>query len=66
MVLTSSVKAQSLGKIVTLDSINPGEVWPDTNGNHIQAHGGGIIKIKKTYFLDGRSPGVRNFAVFNI
>ena len=28
--------------------INPGEVWPDNRGEHIQAHGGGIIKIKYT------------------
>lgn len=33
--------------------INPGEVWPDVDGNHIQAHGGGIIKIKKTYYWYG-------------
>lgn len=33
--------------------IRPGEVWPDTNGNHIQAHGGGIIKIKNTYYWYG-------------
>ena len=33
--------------------IRPGEVWPDENGNHIQAHGGGIIKIKNTYYWYG-------------
>ena len=33
--------------------IRPGEVWPDEDGNHIQAHGGGIIKIKKTYYWYG-------------
>ena len=27
------------------DIIHPGEVWSDEAGNHIQAHGGGIIKI---------------------
>ena len=27
--------------------VRPGEVWPDEDGNHIQAHGGGIIKIGK-------------------
>ena len=25
--------------------INPGEIWPDDRGQHIQAHGGGIIKL---------------------
>lgn len=33
--------------------ISPGEVWPDDNGNHIQAHGGGILKIKNTYYWYG-------------
>lgn len=31
----------------------PGELWPDTNGDHIQAHGGGIVKIGPTYFWYG-------------
>src|SRR5690349_19958243 len=29
--------------------IDPGAVWPDDQGNHIQAHGGGIIKQGDTY-----------------
>ncbi|MGE5519339.1 MAG: family 43 glycosylhydrolase [Candidatus Dadabacteria bacterium] len=33
--------------------IRPGELWPDTDGNHIQAHGGGIIKMGKTYYWYG-------------
>ena len=33
--------------------IHPGDVWPDEDGNHIQAHGGGIIKLDKTYYWYG-------------
>lgn len=33
--------------------IRPGEVWPDTKSEHIQAHGGGITKIKDTYYWYG-------------
>lgn len=33
--------------------IHPGAPWPDNNGHHIQAHGGGIIKIKDTYYWYG-------------
>lgn len=33
--------------------IQPGEVWPDADGNHIQAHGGGIMKVGKTYYWYG-------------
>ncbi|MES1249316.1 MAG: family 43 glycosylhydrolase, partial [Chitinophaga rupis] len=33
--------------------IRPGAVWPDDQGNHIQAHGGGIVKIGKYYYWYG-------------
>ena len=33
--------------------IKPGDKWPDNEGNHIQAHGGGITKIDKTYYWFG-------------
>ncbi len=36
-----------------LNIIRPGEVWPDSNGKHIQAHGGGIIKLKDTWYWFG-------------
>jgi hypothetical protein len=41
-------------------SIRPGEVWPDNRGHHIQAHGGGIIRVGKTYYWFGedRSRGL--------
>ncbi|MEO5888627.1 MAG: family 43 glycosylhydrolase [Ferruginibacter sp.] len=40
--------------------IYPADKWPDNNGNHIQAHGGGIIKFEKTYYWYGeeRSQGL--------
>jgi hypothetical protein len=40
--------------------IYPGEIWPDNRGKHIQAHGGGIIKLGKTYYWYGeeRSQGL--------
>jgi hypothetical protein len=33
--------------------VKPGELWPDDRGRHIQAHGGGIIKIDQTYYWFG-------------
>jgi beta-xylosidase len=33
--------------------IKPGEVWPDANDEHVQAHGGGIIKLSDTYYWFG-------------
>src|SRR5579872_1111823 len=37
----------------TPDVIRPGEVWPDNRGQHIQAHGGGIILLGKTFYWFG-------------
>lgn len=37
--------------------IKPGELWPDADGNHIQAHGGGIVKLGKTYYWYGEQRG---------
>ncbi len=34
-------------------TIQPGEIWLDNRGQHIQAHGGGIIKIGDTYYWFG-------------
>lgn len=35
------------------DTIKPGAIWLDTHGEHIQAHGGGIIKVKDIYLWYG-------------
>ena len=34
-------------------SIEPGRLWPDTDGRHINAHGGGILKRGDTYYWFG-------------
>jgi hypothetical protein len=36
-----------------LSEFRPTEVWPDNRGEHIQAHGGGITKVKDTYYWFG-------------
>jgi hypothetical protein len=33
--------------------IRPGDIFPDDRGLHIQAHGGGIVKIKETWYWYG-------------
>ena len=37
----------------TPDSIRPGELWLDNRGKHIQAHGGGIVKLRNTWYWFG-------------
>ncbi|RYY28607.1 MAG: beta-glucanase [Sphingobacteriaceae bacterium] len=34
-------------------SFKPGAIWPDNNGVHINAHGGGILYQNKTYYWFG-------------
>ncbi len=34
-------------------SFKPGQIWPDTEGRHINAHGGGIIFYNDTYYWFG-------------
>jgi hypothetical protein len=34
-------------------SFSPGELWPDNNGIHINAHGGGILYYADTYYWYG-------------
>ncbi|MFO7622413.1 MAG: glycoside hydrolase family 43 protein [Bacteroidales bacterium] len=36
-------------------SVKPGEVWPDTDGNHINAHGGGIVFHNGVYYWFGEA-----------
>ncbi|MBN2634383.1 MAG: family 43 glycosylhydrolase [Bacteroidales bacterium] len=36
-------------------SIKPGELWPDSEGKHINAHGGAIIMHKGTWYWFGES-----------
>ncbi len=41
-------------------TIEPGAVWPDDRGKHVQAHGGGIINLGDAYYWFGedRSRGL--------
>ena len=36
-----------------IDQYYPGEIWPDTDGAHINAHGGGILYHKGKYYWYG-------------
>ena len=43
----------------------PGDIWPDNNGVHINAHGGGILFHEGTYYWFGQhmvAGGAGNFA----
>ena len=42
------------------ETFKPGEVWPDDRGQHIQAHGGGILKLGNTYYWFGEDRAQNN------
>ena len=44
----------------SIDTFRPGESWPDKRGQHIQAHGGGILKLGDTYYWFGEDRGKAN------
>jgi hypothetical protein len=41
-------------------SFRPGEIWTDTDGVHINAHGGGILYYNDTYYWYGENKGERS------
>ena len=40
--------------------IQPGGVWPDDRGQHVQAHGGGILKFGEVYYWFGEDRSQTN------
>ncbi len=40
---------------MTYNSFRPGQVWLDTNGNRIQAHGGSVMYVDGTYYWYGEN-----------
>jgi hypothetical protein len=57
--------------LATPQTIKPGEIWPDDRGQHINAHGGGIIKVGDTWYWFGeyrppqREPGKRYVSCYS-
>jgi hypothetical protein len=43
-----------------LPFIQPGEIWPDDRSQHVQAHGGGILKFGDVYYWFGEDRSVTN------
>ena len=50
----------SVAAFAAPEPIAPGAIWPDDHGNHIQAHGAGVLRMGDTYYLFGedRSKGL--------
>ncbi|MDO3695265.1 glycoside hydrolase family 43 protein [Wenyingzhuangia sp. chi5] len=48
------------------NSFSPGEIWKDTDGIHINAHGGGILFDRGIYYWYGEHKGTSNNAQVGI
>ena len=48
VLICTSINGQDLNH-----SFKPGQIWPDNEGRHINAHGGGIIWYNDTYYWFG-------------
>jgi hypothetical protein len=53
--LCISINCQNL-----VHSIKPGQIWPDNEGKHVNAHGGGILYYNDTYYWFGEYRLPRN------
>lgn len=51
--LFGAATAQAQKQVTANNAIVPGEVWNDTDGNPINAHGGGILYHEGTYYWYG-------------
>lgn len=51
--LVSAIVCVAEGKDHQVKSFRPGQLWPDNNGVHINAHGGGMLKAGKTWYWFG-------------
>jgi len=54
-VFTALISFSGISQQKNHSLIRSGEVWPDTEGKHINAHGGGILLHKGTYYWFGES-----------
>ena len=54
------IVAAQLLHAADLPLIQPGEIWPDDRGQHVQAHGGGILKLGDTYYWFGEDRTMTN------
>ncbi|MEL0457347.1 glycoside hydrolase family 43 protein [Flavobacteriaceae bacterium SZ-1-7] len=61
ILFTLSISLTSWAQL-RLDSFKPGELWPDTDGKHINAHGGGFLYSNGTYYWYGEHKGKESSA----
>jgi len=59
-VVVAMMAGGALRAQATSDVVRPGEVWLDDRGQPIQAHGGGILREKDTYFWFGEDRSKTN------
>ena len=51
--LVLAICCATMGQTTTVNTFAPGAIWPDNNGVHINAHGGGILLDQGIYYWFG-------------
>lgn len=51
--VTSNLLTQTIHNQMNLGYFEPGKLWPDNSGVHINAHGGGILRYNNRYYWFG-------------
>ncbi len=62
--LTTYCYSQKSDVFLPHTAFHPGQLWPDSEGNHINAHGGGIIFHNGTYYWFGEHKGENSNAAW--
>jgi hypothetical protein len=60
LALTAIATALACTLAAQPQAIRPGEVWPDDRGQHVQSHGGGIVKLGATWYWFGEDRSQSN------
>ena len=51
--VVSLLQGEVYGQSQNAQTIRSGEIWPDESGQHINAHGGGVLKYNGTFYWFG-------------
>ena len=62
LIFFTSLSLTAQEQVLKYSSFQPGEIWKDNHGTHINAHGGGMMYENGTYYWYGEHKGRSNAA----
>ena len=61
LVVAVFVRGRASDSVPTVPQFTPGEIWRDTDGNPINAHGGGVLSYEGVYYWYGEAKSGQTF-----